>query len=75
MADGTAPSKLLLVEGVTDYHVVGHLRERAAPMLVFGIVQTGSVENVLKAISVEINVSGRTALGILVDANDSWESR
>ena len=75
MADGTAPSKLLLVEGVTDYHVVGHLIERAAPMLVFSIVQKGNVENVLKAISVEINVSGRTALGILVDANDSWENR
>lgn len=75
MADATPPSKLLLVEGSTDCHVVWRLTEREAPELQFRIGQKRSVEQVLQVIRDEINVSGRVALGVLVDANGSWKNR
>jgi len=66
---------VLLVEGPDDKHVVIHIRERNAPMPAFDIKDKGSVEEVLCAISSEVKVSGREAVGIMVDANESLSSR
>ena len=68
-------SRVLLVEGPDDKHVVIHIRERNLPMPEFGIKDKGSVEKVLSSISSEVKVSGREAVGIMVDANDDPESR
>lgn len=75
MDDASAPSRLLLVEGVDDRHVVRHIRKKAPDMPFFEIVDKNGVENLLRAISVEVKVPGRTALGIMVDANTRIQSR
>ena len=65
------PPKVLLVEGQDDEHVVWHLwkrRHRSEPP--FGIEGTEGVENLIEAISTEIKAPGRTAIGIVADAND-----
>ena len=68
-------SRVLLVEGPDDKHVVIHIRERNLPMPAFDIKEKGSLEEVLSAISSEVKVSGREAVGIMVDANDDPASR
>ena len=68
-------SRVLLVEGPDDKHVVRHIRERNKPMPEFDIKDKGSVGEVLSAISSEVKVSGREAVGIMVDANDDPASR
>ena len=69
MADDLPPRRVLLVEGPDDKHVVQHLCRRHADMPAFDILDKGGFTNVKSAIGPEIKVSGRTALGILVDAN------
>ena len=66
---------MLLVEGPDDKHVVIHVRERNIPMPEFCTKDKGSVQEVLSAISSEVKVSGREAVGIMVDANDDLASR
>ena len=66
---------MLLVEGPDDKHVVIQIRERNIPMPEFDIKDKGSVQEVLSAISSEVKVSGREAVGIMVDANDDLASR
>lgn len=68
-------NRVLLVEGPYDKHVVRHIRARNAPMPAFDIKDKGSVGEVLSAISTEVKVSGREAVGIMVDANDNPVSR
>ena len=63
-------SKVLLVEGASDEHVVRHLCRRHQNMPAFAIIDKKGFPNLKAAIGPEIKVSGRTALGILVDAND-----
>ena len=66
-----SPSKLLLVESIDDQHVVQSVYERCyRRQPPFSISNRGSWEAVRAAISPEIKVGGRIALGILVDAND-----
>lgn len=69
MADDLPPRRVLLVEGPDDKHVVRHLCRRHADIPAFDILDKGGFTNVKSAIGPEIKVSGRTALGILVDAN------
>jgi len=69
------PKKLLIVEGVDDEHVVRHLQRRKLPTVQFEISAKGGIDNVLKAVGLEIKVSGRVALGILVDANNNLNNR
>lgn len=70
------PSKILLVEGQDDKHVVRHLwkrRYRSEPS--FDIQDKEGVENLIRAIGPEIKVPNRVAVGIVVDANDSFADR
>ena len=72
----SSTSRVLLVEGVDDKHVIRHICERqTTPMPDFQIVEKDGVDRLLDAISVEAKVAGRTVLGIVVDANDSPNSR
>ena len=70
-----SPVHVLLVEGQDDRHVVRHVCERNGSMPEFGIADKGSVDQVLDAISLEVRVSGRKTVGILVDADDDREAR
>ena len=65
-----SPSKLLLVEGEDDEHVIEHLRKRLCPILEFDTKSTGGVPKLFSQVNPEIKVSGRIALGIVVDADD-----
>ena len=72
------PARLLLVEGPTDKQVVRNLRkrfrgERSIPA--FDIREMGGVDNLLSVIEAEVDVPGRKALGILVDANNAPADR
>ena len=75
MAEDGSPSRLLLVEGVDDKHVVRHICGRQRDMPDFCIRETDGFSNLAAAISPEIKAPGRTALGIVVDANDDLSAR
>ena len=77
MEDAPAPTRLLLVEGVDDKHVVRHVWARKNPgkPQPFEIREKDGVERLVESISVEVKVPGRIALGIMVDANSRVESR
>ena len=75
MPSSEPSANVLLVEGVDDKHVVQHLSSKLAPDLQFDCSEKGGSDQLLKAISVEMKVSGRRAIGILMDANDSPEAR
>lgn len=66
---------MLLVEGRDDKHVVRHICERNKPMPDFDIKEKDGVAKVLSAISTEVKVSGREAVGIIIDANDDLAGR
>ena len=71
-----SPERVLLVEGESDLHVVHHLcRRQDEPMPSFRIQDKGTLGQVLDAIGPELKVSGRKALGVLVDADDSLADR
>ena len=73
-----SPACLLLVEGRTDKQVVRSLRKRfcgARRIPTFEVRDTGGVDKLLSMIEAEIDVPGRRALGILVDANDTPTDR
>lgn len=75
MRDGNAASRILLVEGPDDKHVVGHLCEKNAMESVFCISDKGNDLSVLESIIPEFKVSGRKALGIMLDANSDPNGR
>lgn len=75
MADELPPSRLLLVEGADDEHVVRHLCHLERNMPEFAISDKKGFPNLKDAIGPELKVPGRTALGILVDANDDLDAR
>ena len=65
----------LLVEGKDDEHFVCHLNAKLNLNLPLNILTRTGIEDVLKVISTEIKVSGRKAVGIIVDANDNLDDR
>ena len=73
--DDNAAARLLLVEGPDDKHVAGHLREKSGLESEFCIDDKGNDYSVLQSIVPELQVSGRTALGIMLDANGDPNSR
>lgn len=75
MSSSEPAANVLLVEGVDDKHVVRHLSSKLAPDLQFDCSEKGGRDQLLEAISAEMKVSGRRAVGILMDANDSPEAR
>ena len=77
MADFDPPreDRVLLVEGQDDKHVVLHLCRRSQPMPLFDIRDKGDINSLLDSIGPEIKAPGRTAVGILPDANDDPDTR
>ena len=72
---GSSEERVLLVEGQDDLHVVRHLRRSDPQIASFCIRDKGGAPNLILGIRGEILVEGRTAVGILVDANDDPNSR
>ena len=66
---------MLLVEGLDDKNVVWHLCRRAGIENRFHIKSKNGKDSLLKAIRNEASVSGREALGILLDADNDVQSR
>lgn len=72
----SSPSRrILLVEGPDDKHVVRHLCKRHQTTPDFDILDRGGLEPRLETVGAELNVVGRQAIGILVDANDDLVAR
>lgn len=67
--------RVLLVEGPDDKHVVRHLCRRHQSIPDFDILDRGGLEPLLETVGAELNVLGRQAIGILVDANDDLAAR
>ena len=76
MEDRNEPqSRVLVVEGLDDLHVVRHLGKRCAPGLRFGILEKGGVDKLIESIDVEITQPGRHAVGFVLDADDRLAER
>ncbi len=71
----SAEERVLLVEGQDDMHVVRHLRQSCKILPAFCVRNKGGINKLLSGIRGEILIEGRTAVGILVDANDDSHSR
>ena len=67
--------RVLLVEGQDDEHVVLNLRLKFQSMPHFHIENKGGVRKLLDSIIQEARVSGRKALGILLDVDDDLNAR
>ena len=73
-SSGNEP-RILLVEGPNDKHVVWQICNRHPALPDFYIHDRNGVNAVLDSIGSELIVPGRQALGILVDSDDSLQSR
>ena len=71
----SAPPRVLLVEGPDDKHVVMHLCRGTELEGRFDIDDKGGKDPLLAAVRNEVRVSGREALGILLDADNDVQSR
>lgn len=71
----TGNNHILLVEGLDDEHVVRHLSRRHKEMPDFCISDKEGIDSLLDDIGLELQVPGRTAVGIVVDANDDLSAR
>ena len=71
---GIEPEKVLLVEGEDDRHVVEQLRG-SLQLPDFSLQVTDDVNKLIDAIGPALMVSGRSSLGILIDADDEPESQ
>ena len=72
---GGTSDRVLLVEGPDDEHVVAQLCARSELARNFGIVQKGGFSELSKSIPVELAAPGRSAVGVVVDANDDPGAR
>ena len=75
MLDTDALSRVLLVEGADDEHVVRHFCQRIGSIPHFQIIDKQSIGPLLDTIRLEVRAPGREVLGILVDANDRPQDR
>ena len=75
MQERDSHPRVLLVEGPDDKHVVIHLSERSGLTPNFRIVEKAGKDSLLDSIEVEVDIPGRTVLGIMLDANDDLEAR
>ena len=77
MARPNSPSsdRVLLVEGQDDKHVVLQLCNRHESTPSFSISDKDNITQLLESLALEMKVSGRQAVGILVDANDDVTGR
>lgn len=75
MPSPDASSRVLLVEGQDDRHVVRHIRERALRITDFAIRDKDGVDQLLESIRPEVRAPGREVVGILADANADASAR
>ena len=75
MQESDSQPRVLLVEGPDDKHVVIHLSERSGLTPNFRIVEKEGKDSLLDSIEVEVDIPGRTVLGIMLDANDDLDAR
>ena len=75
MQESDSHPRVLLVEGPDDKHVVIHLSERSGLAQNFKIVEKEGKDSLLDSIEVEVDIPGRTVLGIMLDANDDLDAR
>lgn len=73
--DSRSQNRILLVEGRDDKHVAIHICKRSQSISDFHIEDKGGFEALNQTIGAEIDVPGRQVVGILVDANNSAQSR
>jgi hypothetical protein len=66
------PANRLLVEGMDDIYVIGELLEYNAIPETFRLIEKSGFERLLEDIEVEIEGSGVTRLGVVVDAD--WDA-
>ncbi len=66
---------LLLVEGEDDQHFVHHLIKKRQLNLSVEIESTVGVYNLLEQLRTEVQPANRKILGIIVDADDNFDSR
>ena len=74
------PERVLLVEGVDDKHVVGHLCSRhLCSHFTVGsdvdIKEKQGIDGLLKSLTLEVKAPGLSVLGIITDANHDIASR
>lgn len=68
MADS---EKALLVEGVTDKHVVFNICAESSPQIPeFSVFDQGNIDRLLDSVYMEVTNGERTVLGVMLDAND-----
>ena len=73
MADS---EKALLVEGVTDKHVVFNICAESSPQIPeFSVFDQGNIDRLLDSVYMEVANGERTVLGIMLDANDHPDGR
>ena len=81
MPSPESPTRVLLVEGSDEHHVIDQIRNRLArqrlePLPEFSTSSQGGVERLLDAIEYGyVNAPGLSALGVIVDANDDPQAR
>lgn len=75
MSEDSPAARLLLVEGRDDKHVVIHLRGQHQQIPEFEVTEKESISKLVDSIPAELKVSGRIALGIMVDGNENPEAR
>ncbi|MDE0200337.1 MAG: hypothetical protein OXK78_19180 [Caldilineaceae bacterium] len=75
MKDSDLHSRVLLVEGTDDMHVVIQLSKREKLPHNFYIIETGGIDKLLDAIMVEADVADRRVMGIVLDADERPNSR
>ena len=73
--ESSAVHSVLLVEGTDESHVIRRLCDRSEPMPAFRVEDKGGIEPLLLSIYPEVRAPERSALGILVDANDDPKAR
>lgn len=68
--------KALLVEGITDKHVVFNICAESSPQIPeFSVFDQGNIDRLLDSVYIEVTNRERTVLGIMLDANDHPEGR
>lgn len=72
-----AGEKILLVEGVDDYHVVLHLQGNHGIRVVDrkDVRQLGGIEPLLESLPVQLKASDGGVLGVVIDADQDFAAR
>lgn len=79
MSDAESESKVLIVEGKDDKHVILHIAQRTKLNLAWeDIIDKNGVDRLIPSMTSEVKVPGRAAIGFILDADerprDRWKS-